>query len=79
MIKSSIEKLAYDIGKDIGHSDNETQAKLLNGLSHGLNSIIEVDKLNMQISYIVDFLDNESKKIIPLLAEYIEHDKQENK
>lgn len=35
-VKTAVEKLAYDIGKDVGLGDDESQANLINGLSHGL-------------------------------------------
>jgi hypothetical protein len=67
-IKTAQEKFAYDIGFDIGHSDNETQAKLLNGLfkpfkDHNFSS-------NMQMAYIVKKLDKNTKDMITELAEY---------
>lgn len=74
MIKSSIEKIAQDIGFDIGHSDNETQAKLLNGLCKALNQIQfsrgNKSDLDMQLAYIEAELEQNARHIIIALAEF---------
>lgn len=67
-IKTAQEKFAYDIGFDIGHSDSETQAKLLNGFfkpfnDHSFNS-------SMQMAYIVEDLDKNAKEMLLELSEY---------
>lgn len=70
MIKSSIELMAYDIGKDIGHSDDRTQGKLLNGFFHALGQIQNSNNTDTQICYIVDQLDPTAKKLVVRLAEF---------
>jgi hypothetical protein len=78
MIKSSIEKLAYDIGFDIGNSDDVTQAKLLNGLSSGLSKISDTG-YEKQICYIAEHLTKESFKIIESLNEFVQLKIEEQK
>ena len=78
MIKSSIEKLAEEIGFDIGMSDDQTQAKLLNGFSRALCNSIGVDNIGSQLTYIVDKLDSKSHTIIKELAEFIKLKENEN-
>jgi len=78
MIKSSIEKLAEHIGYDIGMSDDQTQAKLLNGFAKALyNSMPDNDKVGTQICYIVDSLDSKADEIFLEMAEFIKC-KQQN-
>ena len=72
MIKSSIEKLAEDIGFDIGMSDNETQVKLLNGFCRALSNSMQSHELEMQICYIVDKLDFKSKDVLKRFYGFIE-------
>ena len=69
MIRSAIEKMAYDIGKDIGHASDEDQANLINGLSHGLVMGC-LDKLDTQICYVADLLTKESVTVIKTLADF---------
>lgn len=71
MIKSSIEKMAHDIGYDIGMSNDETQADLLNGFSKALRNSIQGPDLDMQLCYIVDKLDNNSYEVIRALNEFV--------
>ena len=71
MIRSSIEKMASEIGFDIAHSCNETQANLLNGLSRGLCNQLQRMEFEMQLSYIVNKLDANSIKLIKELNEFI--------
>lgn len=72
MIKSTIEKMANPIGFEIGCSDDIIQSDLLNGFCRGLNnSILDKHKLEMQICFIVDKLDNKSCDTILLLSEFI--------
>jgi len=71
MIKTSIEKLASDIGFDIGCSSDDVQADLLNGLCKGLsNSMNSVDK-ETQMCYIVQRLDVKSKETLKQIVEFI--------
>ena len=73
MIKSSIEKLAEEIGFEIGTSDDITQSKLLNSFFKGLRNSIRIDSdLDMQICYIVDKLDKNSKNMIKIFNEFID-------
>jgi len=73
MIKTSIEKISEAIGYDIGASDDETQANLLNGFCKGLDNSINTDgKVDLQICYIVENLTPQSDRIIKLIASFIE-------
>lgn len=71
MIRTSIEKLAEEIGFDIGVSDDNAQSKLLNGLCKGLANSMNAHDLDTQICYIVDKLDNKSCAIIKQINEFI--------
>lgn len=71
MIKSSIEKMANDIGFDIAMSDDVTQANLINGFCRGLSNSMVEHNLQTQLCYIVDKLDEKSMKIILDLAEFV--------
>ena len=72
MIKSSIEKLAEDIGLDIGRSDNISQSNLLNGFCKGINtSCHDNHKLDLQLCYVVDKLTPESYEVIKILYGHI--------
>ena len=70
IIKTSIEKLANDIGFDIANSDDITQADLLNGLGRGFKMCNEYQN-NLQLSYVVDKLNNDAEKFIMDLSEFI--------
>ena len=73
MIKSSIEKLAEEIGFEIGTSDDVTQSQLLNSFFKGLRNRIRIDSdLDMQICYIVNKLDKNSKNMIKIFNEFID-------
>lgn len=73
MIKSSIEKLARDIGYDIGISDDVTQSELLNGFCTSLsNSIGQESDIEMQICYIVEKLNPKARDIMKRFAGFIE-------
>ena len=71
MIKSSIEKMANAIGFDIGTSDDQTQAELLNGFCRGLKNSMQDNNLNTQICYIVDKLDKKSCEVIKAFHEFV--------
>lgn len=71
MIKTSIEKLAKDIGYDIGLSNNETQCDLLNGLFESLSNSMNESHLQTQICYIVDGLSDKSINVIEEIHEFI--------
>ena len=72
MIKSSVEKLSKSIGFDIGNSDDVVQADLLNGFCEGLSNSMRENKLQKQICYIVEHLNNKSYKILKEIVEFIE-------
>ena len=71
MIKTSIEKMAEDIGFDIGNSDDEVQAKLLNGFCKGLNNSMRESNLQTQICYIADKLNPTTEKVLKEIVEFI--------
>lgn len=72
MIKSSIEKIAHDIGYDIGQSTDDVQADLINGFCKALKNSMQNTNLDTQLCYIVDKLDNKSCEVIKALNEFIE-------
>lgn len=77
MIKSTLEKIASEIGFGIGTSDDITQSNLLNGFCEGLNnSIRNSQDLNNQMCYIVKNLSEKSKFIIKELCEFIKLDEE---
>ena len=77
MIKTTIEKLADEIGFEIGASDDVTQCKLLNSFFRGLaDTIKDSSSLVMHICYINRGLSNDLKRLITSLYEFI---KLENK
>ena len=71
MIKTSIEKLAEEIGFDIGNSDDVTQAKLLNGFCRGLANSIDGHSLDIQLCYMSDKLNAKTDDILKKLVEFI--------
>jgi hypothetical protein len=70
MIKSSIELIAENIGFDIAHSDDHTQANLFNGLGKGFKTY-QSNELGMQLAYVSDKLTRDAEKLIMVLAETI--------
>lgn len=70
MIKTSIELIAENIGFDIAHSDDHTQANLFNGLGRGFKTY-KSNELGMQLAYISDKLNKDSENLILELAEMI--------
>lgn len=72
MIKTSIEKVAEEIGFDIANSDDITQGKLLNGFCSGLRDSMQDHALEMQLCYISRQLNPKSENVIKALAEFIE-------
>ena len=70
MIKTSIEKLAGDIGFDIAHSDDVVQGDLLNGLGRGFKTYSS-HELSTQLAYISDKLTKDAEKFILELAEMV--------
>jgi len=71
MIKSSIEKLAEEIGFDIGMSDDQTQANLLNGFANALSSSMQKQQLEMQLCYISKLLNPKTEELLKNLIEFI--------
>lgn len=69
-VKTAVEKLAYDIGKDVGLGDDESQANLINGLSHGL-AMGCGNNLDKQLCYMADRLSKESSIVLKELVEFI--------
>jgi len=72
MIKTSIEKLAEEIGFDIANSDDETQAKLLNGFCKGLANSMDKSHLDMQLCYIADKLNPKTSNVLKQLIQFLE-------
>ena len=72
MIKTSIEKLANDIGFDIGCSDDVVQSDLLNGFGRGISNSMQGHNRDTQLCYIADKLDGKACEVIIGLAEFIE-------
>lgn len=70
MIKSSIELIAENIGFDIAHSNDHTQANLLNGLGRGFK-LYRPQDFQMQMSYLSSKLNVDAENIILELAEFI--------
>lgn len=70
MIKSSIEKVAKDIGFDIGMSDDKVQQDLLNGLGEAFSKYSERD-FHMQLCYVSKGLDDRTKVLIKTLSDYL--------
>ena len=79
MIKDIIERMADDIGFDIGNSDDVTQAKLLNGFCRGLFNSMDDRRLESQICYITEKLEPKTKKIMKDIVGFIELDEREVK
>jgi hypothetical protein len=71
MIKTSVEKLAKEIGYDIGISDDITQATLLNGFCEGLSTSIQPPTLGAQICALVRHLNPKSEHILMEIVEFI--------
>jgi len=72
MIKTSIEKLAEEIGFDIANSDDLTQGKLLNGFCRGLHDSMQDSALETQLCYISAQLDSKSEKILKALCAFVD-------
>lgn len=71
MIKSSVEKLAKDIGYDIGTSDDISQSNLLNGFCEGMSNSMRPQDLQNQICAIVRHLNKKSENILKEIVEFI--------
>ena len=69
--------MANPIGFEIGTSDDVVQSELINGFCKGLsNSMVESYKISTQICYIVDKLDENSKKVLLEISEFIKLNQQ---
>ena len=79
MIISSIEKLAKDIGWDIGHSNDVVQSDLLNGFCRALHDSMPNNRRDTQICSIVHLLDSNADCIITELYEFIKYKKEDAK
>ena len=71
MILSSIEKMAKDIGFDIGASNDQVQADLLNGFCNAIHQTMRAGDRGTQICYIVDKLDPRNFTIMKEFCEFI--------
>ena len=78
MIKSSIEKMAEDIGFDIGNSDDISQSNLLNGFCKGLANSMDDNALNMQLCYVADKLNVKTRSVLKKLIEFIDLKEKES-
>jgi len=73
MILSSIEKIAENIGYDIGNSNDVVQSDLLNGFCKGLYHSMTQDHLrDMQCCYIADKLNPTTLKVLKSLVQFME-------
>lgn len=77
MIKTSIEKIAKDIGYDIGNSDDVVQSDLLNGFCEALANSMQDRQLEMQLCYIAGKLKPKTEKVLEGLVEFIKLKNQE--
>lgn len=71
MILSSVEKIAFDIGFDIGMSNDEVQADLLNGFCKAISNSTQIHDRETQLCYIANKLDGRSMAVIKTLHEFI--------
>ena len=71
MILSSIEKMAKDIGFDIGASYDQVQADLLNGFCNAIHQTMRKTDRGTQICYIVNKLDPRTCTILKEFYEFI--------
>ena len=72
MIKSSIEKISYSIGYDIGHSDDQVQSDLINGFADAINNSMQPRDMETQLCYIVDKLNANSTKMLKSMLGFVE-------
>ena len=72
MIKTSVEKLAKDIGFDIANSDDITQSNLLNGFCESLANTMGKGQLDTQLCYIANHLTAKTHRILAGLVEFLE-------
>jgi hypothetical protein len=66
--------MAHAIGEEIGHSDDEAQAELLNGFLETLHRSMPLrpDQVDTQICFVVGKLSPLSKKVLLRFADFIE-------
>lgn len=68
-VTTAIDKMAGPIGFDIAHSDDTTQAALINGLARGFNhSMPNGMEREKQISYLTALLTPEAQQFLADLA-----------
>ena len=67
MIKSSVEQLAESIGFDIGNSDDEVQANLLNGLCKGWENSMSQPNMEKQLCYVTSRLSPQAIRVLQTL------------
>ena len=72
MMQTSIRKFAEEIGFDIANTDDETQAKLVNGFCRGLHNSMRSCEREQQICYIAQRLDNNAYDILRAIVEFCE-------
>jgi methyl coenzyme M reductase beta subunit len=72
MIKTSIEKLAREIGFDIAMSDDGVQSDLLNGFCEGLANSMQEREIEMQVCCIVDKLSPKTRNVLKRFYGFIE-------
>ena len=71
-IETSVEKMANDIGFDIGNGSDRTQIDLLNGLAEGLASGIQSNAdYELQLCYIQKGLSTQAKRLIRELYNFV--------
>jgi len=74
-VKTAVEQLAGPIGKEIGASDDHTQAALLNGFCEMLEQTCRMTDINTQLCFISDKLTHRARLVIIQLAEFCETSK----
>jgi len=71
MILTSIEKMSEAIGYDIGNSNDEVQANLLNGFCKAISNSMQENDRSTQCCYIADKLNNTTLKVLDDIVEFI--------
>lgn len=70
-VTTSIERLANDIGFDIGLASDTSQADLINGMARGFKTF-RGSQSSMQMAYMVDKLDKDAEEFVRALAGAVE-------
>lgn len=71
MIKTTIEKMAAEIGFEIAMSDDVVQSQLINALFEGLVNSMQHHALESQLCYITKKLSAKTKSAVLELSEFI--------